>query len=290
MQFSDRIGRRMKLHDIHVLMAVMQAGSMGKAAALLNTTRSAISRSIADLENSVGVRLLDRGPQGVAPTRIRAGAAQTRHRRIRRAQAGRQGHRVSLRPGAGELCIGTGAPHSQGVVLAVLDRLSRQYPRAVFQVILAGTLELHERLRERRIEIAFTRMAEYVPPEDIEQHALFEDPHVVVVGVQNPWARRRKIKLADLAHEPWTWASPEVRLIRLSSMLFVPTGSRRRAQRSILTTPTCGSNWLRPAAFSRSSRPPARDFTTNVRRSKCWPSNSRRGSGRPESLRSRTAL
>src|SRR3954468_6231841 len=69
MQFSDRIGRRMKLHDIHVLMAVVQAGSMGKAAALLNTTQSAISRSIADLENTVGVRLVDRSPRGVAPTR-----------------------------------------------------------------------------------------------------------------------------------------------------------------------------------------------------------------------------
>ena len=30
MQLSDRIGRRMKLHDIHVLMAVVQAGSMGR--------------------------------------------------------------------------------------------------------------------------------------------------------------------------------------------------------------------------------------------------------------------
>jgi DNA-binding transcriptional LysR family regulator len=50
MQLSDRIGRRMKLHDLHVLMAVVQAGSMSKAAQLLNTTQPAVSRSIADLE------------------------------------------------------------------------------------------------------------------------------------------------------------------------------------------------------------------------------------------------
>ncbi len=53
MQVSDRIGRRMKLHDLHVLMAVVQAGSMNKAAALLNTGQSAISRSIAELERSM---------------------------------------------------------------------------------------------------------------------------------------------------------------------------------------------------------------------------------------------
>ena len=68
MQLSDRIGRRMKLHDLHVLMAVVQTGSMGKAAVLLNTTQPAISKSVADLEHAVGVRLLDRSPQGVSPT------------------------------------------------------------------------------------------------------------------------------------------------------------------------------------------------------------------------------
>src|SRR6516164_8240999 len=68
MQASDRIGRRMKLHDLHVLMVVVQVGSMGKAAALLNTGQSAISRSIAELEHAIGVRLLDRTRQGVEPT------------------------------------------------------------------------------------------------------------------------------------------------------------------------------------------------------------------------------
>src|SRR5260221_9718158 len=68
MQLSDRIGCRMKLHDLHVLMAVVQAGSMSKAAAFLNTGQPAISRSIAELEHSLGVRLLDRSRHGVRPT------------------------------------------------------------------------------------------------------------------------------------------------------------------------------------------------------------------------------
>ena len=71
MQLSDRIGRRMKLHDLHVLMTVVQAGSMGKAAQRLNTSQPAISRSIAELEHALGVRLLDRHRQGVEPTAVR---------------------------------------------------------------------------------------------------------------------------------------------------------------------------------------------------------------------------
>jgi DNA-binding transcriptional LysR family regulator len=68
MRVSDRIGRRLKLHDLHVLMAVVQAGSMSKAAEFLNTTQPAVSRSIADLEHAFGVRLLDRSRQAVELT------------------------------------------------------------------------------------------------------------------------------------------------------------------------------------------------------------------------------
>jgi len=68
MQLSDRIGRRMKLQDLHVLMTVVQAGSMGKAAERLNTSQPNISRSIAELEDALGVRLLDRHRQGIEPT------------------------------------------------------------------------------------------------------------------------------------------------------------------------------------------------------------------------------
>jgi DNA-binding transcriptional LysR family regulator len=37
---------------------------------------------------------------------------------------------------------------------------------------------------------------------------LYDEPLVVVAGVNNPWVRRRKIGLADLMNEPWTWPPP----------------------------------------------------------------------------------
>src|SRR4029450_5404240 len=67
-EWSDRIGRRLKLQDLHVLMTVVQAGSMGKAAERLNTSQPNISRSISELEAALGVRLLDRHHQGIEPT------------------------------------------------------------------------------------------------------------------------------------------------------------------------------------------------------------------------------
>ena len=68
MQWSDRVGRRLKLRDLHILLTVARSGSMGKAATELAISQPSISKAIADAEHAVGLRLLDRGPQGIEPT------------------------------------------------------------------------------------------------------------------------------------------------------------------------------------------------------------------------------
>src|SRR5262245_52859393 len=128
MQLSDRIGRRMKLHDLHVLIAVVQAGSMSKAAQLLNTTQPAVSRSIADLEHTIGVRLLDRGRHGVEPTEygralLDGGTAMFDDLR----QAVKNIESLAD-PAVGEVRVGTHDPMVVGLLPAVFDRLHRKYP------------------------------------------------------------------------------------------------------------------------------------------------------------------
>ena len=66
--WESRIGRRLKLRDLHVYFAVLQCGSMAKAAAQLGVSQPTVSEVIAGLEHTFGVRLLDRKPQGVEPT------------------------------------------------------------------------------------------------------------------------------------------------------------------------------------------------------------------------------
>ena len=66
--WEARIGRRLRLRDLHVLLTAVQCGSMAKAARRLAISQPAISKSIADLEHTLGVRLLDRGPRGIETT------------------------------------------------------------------------------------------------------------------------------------------------------------------------------------------------------------------------------
>src|SRR5215510_980631 len=161
MQLRDRIGRRMKLQDLHVLMTVVQAGSMGKAAALLNTGQSAISRSIAELEHALGVRLLDRHHEGVEPTEygrafLECGAAVFDDLR-----QGVKKIELLADPGTGDVRIGSSPYIAEILVSAVVKRLSQRYPRIVFHLVTADDTDtLYRQLSERKIDLLIARRAD----------------------------------------------------------------------------------------------------------------------------------
>jgi len=209
MQLSDRIGCRMKLHDLHVLMAVVQAGSMSKAAALLNTGQPAISRSIAELEQVLGVRLLDRSRHGVRPTDygralLNGGTAVFDDLRQTVKSI------ASLAdPSVGEVRVGCNPFLSATFVSAVVDKLSRCYPRVVFRLVTAYVETLHRELTERNVDFLIARRFTSIADERLDYELLFEDSYSLVAGTQNPWARRRRIDLAELVNELWVLPSPE---------------------------------------------------------------------------------
>src|SRR5262245_26273819 len=160
MDNTDRIERRLKLHDVRVLMSVVQAGSMSKAAERLGTAQPALSRSIAELEHVLGVRLLDRSSRGVEPTDY--GRAL-----MKRGVAVFDELRQSVTdiaflsdPTAGELRIGAGEGLANGPVLTVIDRLSRQYRRISIHLTTAAVDKICVELAERRIEMGIVRLAE----------------------------------------------------------------------------------------------------------------------------------
>ena len=150
MQLRDRIGRRMKLHDLHVLMTVVQAGSMGKAAALLNTGQSAISRSIADLEHVLGARLLDRHRQGVEPTEYGRALLECGAAVFDDLRQGVNKIEHLADPGTGEVHIGSSLSMSEGIILTVIEQLTQQYPRVGFHVRPGVLPGLYDDVRTRR--------------------------------------------------------------------------------------------------------------------------------------------
>jgi DNA-binding transcriptional LysR family regulator len=201
----DRIERRLKLHDLRVLMSVVEEGTMSKAAERLATSQPAVSRVIADLEYSLGVRLLDRSPRGIAPTPYGRALIKRSVAVFDELRLGVKDLEFLADPTAGEVRIAAPIALSTGFVAAAIDRFTRRFPRVVCHLTVDESPRVYDRLEEREVDLAIAFIPEKPLAEDrMEAQILYADPVLIVAGTKNPLSRRRKVSLADLMNEPWT--------------------------------------------------------------------------------------
>jgi len=222
---DSSVARRIKLRGLHILSTVVQSGSMAKAASHLAMTQPTISEAIADLEQVVGVRLLDRGPRGVTPT-IYGDALLKRG--LEAFDALNQGMRdveFLAKPGAGDVWIGCGEPHIAGFVPAIIQRLAQHHPDVLVHVVVANAGDRDFRqLRERKLDLIIGRKLLPKVDDDLTLEILFEEQFVVVVGARSRWAGRRKLALAELLNERWIFGELNNTTQALISEAFLSDG------------------------------------------------------------------
>jgi DNA-binding transcriptional LysR family regulator len=212
--WESQIGRRLRLRDLHVFHTVVQHRSMAKAAAGLGVSQPAVSEVIADLEHALGVRLLDRSPQGVEPT-IYGNAL------LKRSIAVFDELRQSVRdieqladPAGGEIKIACPLAIATTIIPHVIERFCKKYPRVVVHFDeVASAIRNFRDLRDRKydlvLERGWTMPAEGRADDDLNIDFLFDDELVIAAGPQNKWAaRRRRIDLVELIDEPWIMQAP----------------------------------------------------------------------------------
>jgi len=204
MEWAERTGRRIKLRDLRILLAVAKTGSMGKAAAALAVSQPVISKTISDLEHALSLRLFDRSPQGVETTMYGRALLKWSVAVFDDLRQGLKELEYLTDPSAGELRIGSNEPMAAGFVSTVITRLLRQHPRLVFHVVPADAFTLVNReLRERSVELVVAPTAGLKTEAEMNVEILFDDRRVVMAGAGSKWVRRRKIALEDLINEPW---------------------------------------------------------------------------------------
>jgi len=210
--WEGRIGRRIRLRDLHIFFAVAECGSMAKAGTRLGVTQPAISKAVGDLEAAVGVRLLDRSPQGVEPTIYGNALLKCGLAAFDELRQGIRSIEHLVDPTAGEIRIGCQATLAETMLPALIEQLS-PYPRIGFQIteLISPTFEFPE-LRNRTIDLMLALLpgptAGHKFGEDVSVEIVLNDRLFVVAGIQSRWARRRKIELAELADEPWLLPPP----------------------------------------------------------------------------------
>ena len=225
MKWTDRVGRRVKLRDLHMALVVAEAGSMTRAAEELAVSYPVVSKTISELEHTLGVKLFDRSLSGVAPTHygqvlLKAGVAVFDEMR-----KGLQQIDFIKQPDAGDLHIGSSIVTDAGVLPAILERFSRDFPRVSVHVSAENiAVQQYDNLRDRKVEMVFGRLPETMTEPDLVAETLFDEPTVVVAGAESRWARRRSLALADLIGEPWVLAQPGSLARSLHDQMFRRSG------------------------------------------------------------------
>jgi DNA-binding transcriptional LysR family regulator len=221
---NEHVGRRLTVRELRVICTVIQCRGVSKAASVLHTTQPAVSRTIAQLERLLGVRLFDRLARGIEPTafglalrdcgvavfdELRRGVEQLEH---------------LADPSAGGLRIGCNPFLAASFVPAIIDRVRRAHPRVVFELVVAPSASLHRELAERNVDLLVTRS----PGEAADEHGrfepLFDDSFVVVAGDLHPLARRRRLTLDALADEAWVLPPAESTIGKVARSAFHARG------------------------------------------------------------------
>lgn len=228
-----QIGRRLHLRQLHVFFTVAQHGSMAKAATQLGISTPTVWEIIAELEHAVGVRLLDRSPKGVEPTRY--GHALLRRTLIvfDELKQGIKDIELMADPSAGEVRIACPLGIAFSVMPYIIERFVKKYPRVILhfdEVTADSTTRDFRGLRDRKYDLILGRggMSLQVgesSADDLNIETLFDDRLVIVAGSRSKWAaRRRKIDLAELVGEPWIMQASQTGNFRLLSEAFQARG------------------------------------------------------------------
>src|SRR5258708_9151946 len=129
MRWADRVGRHLKPRDLHVFMTVVEENSMAKAAERLAISRPVVSRTIANLERILCVRLLDRTPRGIEPTMFGRTLLKRATAVFDELRLGIEEIGFLTDPQAGELRIAPTEEWAAGLLPAAIHHLSARLPR-----------------------------------------------------------------------------------------------------------------------------------------------------------------
>jgi DNA-binding transcriptional LysR family regulator len=225
MSWEERVGRRIKLRDLHVLIAIAEHGSMAKAAEHLAISHPVVSKTIAAMEHAIGVRILDRTARGVTLTAygevlLKSGIAVFDEMR----QGIRHIEQLSD-PTSGSFRFGCPEAMSGGLIQEVIARFMRAYPKVMMDVVPADTVAHNFReLRDREVEFLIGRVRLPFVDDELTAELLAHEGLDIVAGKANPLTARSRVELQELIDHPWVLPPPDSLPGAMARDLFLSRG------------------------------------------------------------------
>jgi DNA-binding transcriptional LysR family regulator len=190
---------------LRVLREVAAQGSFSAAAEALSYTQSAVSQQIAALEREAGARLVERSARGVTLTD--AGRALVAHAEAilaRLADAEAELHAIAgLR--SGRLRLAAFPSACSTLMPLAVARFREAHPGVELTLCPAEPEEGMQLLRTGECDVALSIETTFARrhDDDLEAVRLVDDPMYIMLPQGHTLMSRSRLKLADLADEPW---------------------------------------------------------------------------------------
>jgi len=206
------------------LAAAVRCGSLTAAATELGLTQPALSKSIRELERTLGVRVLERGRFGVSPTEA-GDALVARHRAIE-AELRAAADEIDAIRGAhsGRVVVGCGPSEATRLLPMALDALHAADPGLRVTVLYGLNEALMPMVRRGEVDFALSSVPRTASDPELQHETLHADTAVVVAHADHPLAARRSVKPAELAGQRWVLARRHELERRALDDLFLQAG------------------------------------------------------------------
>ena len=191
----------MELRHLRYFVAVAEELNFRKAAETLSITRPALSKQIKDLENEIGVKLLDRDTVSVSLTKagemfqndaraLLAHAEKAIERAIE-AQAGRMG----------KLRIGSVGVIATDFLPATLQHFHKRYPGVEVAFVEMQPLEQLDALENGTIDVGFAYGSDPLGQAEMDLLCVIKSHFGIAVSKHHPWASREQVDLSEIESE-----------------------------------------------------------------------------------------
>ncbi len=195
------------LRHLNHFLAIVERRSAGSAAEQLRISQPALSKSIRHLEESLGVKLFERGPQGMTPT-IYGQLLAERARSITIELRNTMSEIASLKDSRqGSTVVGASPSMMTGVLAQAIARLTTRRPQVFVRVVEGIGDSLMPGLLDGALDFI---IGTWVPTDGqrrIRSEVLLQDEVSAVAGAHHPLGRHRSVTLQDAFRFPWVLAS-----------------------------------------------------------------------------------
>ena len=218
----------MDARQLEYVVAIADEESFTRAAARCHVAQSALSHQVARLETEFGVRIFDRTSRSVRLSE--AGRVFLPHARQILEEFANARATLDALAGVtrGRLRIGMTQDATRALdLIALVGRFHRRYPEVNLSTMTGPGQELNDAILDNRLDLAFAAVLCEGASSGLTFLSLVEDPLVVIVPSDHQLARRKQVRLAELADEEFVEFRSGMTLRKRIDVAFAAADIRR---------------------------------------------------------------